>query len=247
MSRVFSELGSRFKSIFDARRKMRKEIDALALRLSLLEKSSTVIGGSAHAEGLNLDPPFVMVKITELSGAMWQGQRIIPVNDTEDWNLEAGKWEDDEDDTKPYFIEPGGPCHGLPFFGAYCLIRMAYTKPWTLSEGQPDVSIYHVFAGEPAGFLARITDAPSVEEPNLYPWEQLYVHDDNQLRDDVEGFNGVPYGKARLLGTSAVDPVITAPRIIYPIGTHIWLRAGSFSGDFWFSAFADAEHASCPF
>lgn len=242
-----SNLIGAVRDLFKGDHRLRKELAALTLQVQAMQTALKLVTGSEHTEGLTLDPPLVMVQIYPGPENFFGGRRVraMPwyddLSETPQWQ---GKYELDEDDEKLYAIQMT-PDSGQLFLGAYCLLRLAYIEPPTDDPPFDGRAVYHVVSGESQGFLASINGEPDVYQQ--YPWVQVNCHPENAKSDTAEDTDGEPYGKAWPLGWKGSDPVITN-RIVYPVGTLVFLRYGlnQQSGKFWFSGFADAEHEACP-
>lgn len=245
----FSELGGRLGKLFDSRRKFAADLEAMRVRLETVENSLRLVGGSAHTPGLNVDAPLVLIQISVPENiGIYQGRQvIIETGGVDAGSLILGKIADVEEDAELYQVEPSPWCPHI-FHDSINLCMMAYSTPHPTDPTLPDIAVYRAIAGEGAGFAARITGAPedSIDGP-LYPWQQLWVHEDDALSDTYIGFNGQPLGKARMLSAAAFDPQITADRIAYPAtGIQVWMRARQYYGEFVFSAYAEGVHRGCP-
>jgi hypothetical protein len=238
---VFSELGTRFKSLFGNTKRLRNDLNDAVLRIQALEVQRKLLGGTSNPEGLAIGAPLVMVQIiggTSGPENVWTGRRVRVVDGTDTPGVPffQAKYIVDDDDTMLYKIQQT-PTGGGIFLGAFCLVRLSFVLN--------DHAYYHVVDGESQGFLAQISDVPDVN--GEYPWTQANAHPDNAKSDVALDPAGVAYGKCWWSSWKAADTAITE-REVFAVGTGVFLRAG-YSGlgaTFWFSGFADAEHEACP-
>lgn len=185
-------------------RLLRRDLERLTTQnAELAEQVSRLVGGSALAPGLTVDPPIMRLRVSAFVDDHWLAQSMC-IEPPEEGEL-YGRWVGDGDDLPHYRVEPE-PWAGNLFAGCRCLGIHAYS----LDEDETIQAVYRIIAGESMGMYGVITGAP---EGGLYPWVQLGVNP-----TQAHGGMALPTAAAAYdpeIGERAVIPVDTVVHVYW--------------------------------